>query len=1675
MSGIFNQTGHTDNQEDTREAVVSGSPVECCDKGFADETQVLTNSLKSRICEPLQEEITNGIKAVQELSQGSTLDLLEVCAPWDSPLCWAVREQGGRAMSIGLHNGFDLTTRSGLKKAVALVRETRPRYMHVSPPRDPWSPLQNCNQRTEEQRYRLQERRRVHLRLLRHCRRLVEIQILELNNNERCHLVGPELEHHAGGEHPLRAQSGKLCDMRYMTHLCGGRFVVNGCRHGWKNPKTGRLLRKPWGWFSTHAKIREALELKCNHSKDMHDLIQGDLTARTAIYPELLCRRFAKALLQKDTRLFSVFGNFHDDFQNKEVVRSEKGFIGAGDEAFDDDDYEPSIAPPSQEPAEAEPQQDPTPAPNPPELGEEEVDESHLDGRDIDEKLRIIHRNLGHPCKETMLRMLRDAGVSELVLQRAQNFECAECLQRGRKHLTRPSIPGVVREKWHTISIDTFWWKFPRECLGDGEKNVYVVGLSMLDEATDYHCAILVKQGEVPQTNLSSAEFKHAFAKSWLQRLPAPTVLRYDEEGFLRRLEIKQWLETFGMKLEPIAGESAWQLGKHSKHLQTLKEQMNLLSLEVGTSFEPEEILALAVSAKNSLHNIRGYSPNQWAFGQNHNRIASFLQQHDILPLQAKRQDDDFEKQLQIETTAQKLFLEADAKRRLGRALRNRCRPVKEFLVGQLVYYFRRDRREGNKYGGTWYGPARVLCHEKTNMSEGNNHSGSVVWISHAGVLLRCSPEQIRPVTRDLQQVDVDINGHKDFSSMLQQVVQQQRFCDLLKENLEPPEVDANQDESGDRFRLRGKRPAEDLFNPPIPELDEETVEHSPRSVVRDGQRFEEHAESQRGQRGGPDISEAPKRPRRDGHQGFGTTRSDGRQEVHQPDLRGSLPGSNVPEVGGGTLPGGRSLQSRHAEIPGVRPPSFDGGSDRTSGEQRKRKPSVDLSDYEDRQRRLQDGSEGASASSQRDGRGRGESVSMEPSRRESSGEHRTRGGVTASEWGGTLPTHEQPRGHDPADIPVPEGEGELSVMNERIRSNRQCMNTTKRNTLDCGLCQSSELADFHGYVNQLDVVEMTFHIAPRDVHSEKGVWMLNQKVKKNAEVVLRKLCESERQEFDQAMSKEIQSYVMSEAVRICESKGIPINRILQMRWVYTWKTETDTEGKQTGKRAKARLIVKGFQDPRLTHLPREAPTLSNLGRNLLMSCSASDKTPLFVGDIKTAFLQGKQSEIQENVFAEPPPEVRKHLGMKDTEILRITKAIYGLLNAPKQWFESWSSYLIESGWTQHRLDQCLYKLIVDGKLCGYLGMHVDDILCTGSGEYFQRKIHELKERFKFGTWENAMESTITFCGCEIRQNQDYRIHMTQERFALGVEEIPLSVERRNETEEEISQEEKTAMRQRLGALNWRATQTAPWLLATVSLLQGCLENGKVSDVLSVNKLVRLQRKHFDKGLWFEKLNGPLTVVTFTDASWATRRDSSSQGGQITLLMEQDILSGAKTRFSVLSWTSRRLKRIARSSTSAEAQMTSNALDTHEFAKLAFVDLKTSERIDLRRTDEYLRQISSCMVCDAKNIYDGICKVETSGLHMEEKRTAIELLAIKERLQQANISLKWVNGDQELADGLTKGWKHETLVRALEDAKWRIVYDPSYQSAKKMRAQRQSQSDDSYYVLYCLWSLADSE
>ena len=45
----------------------------------------------------MQMELQEGVQALQEILRGARLDLLEICAPWDSPLTTAVEEAGGRA------------------------------------------------------------------------------------------------------------------------------------------------------------------------------------------------------------------------------------------------------------------------------------------------------------------------------------------------------------------------------------------------------------------------------------------------------------------------------------------------------------------------------------------------------------------------------------------------------------------------------------------------------------------------------------------------------------------------------------------------------------------------------------------------------------------------------------------------------------------------------------------------------------------------------------------------------------------------------------------------------------------------------------------------------------------------------------------------------------------------------------------------------------------------------------------------------------------------------------------------------------------------------------------------------------------------------------------------------------------------------------------------------------------------------------------------------------------------------------------------------------------------------------------------------------------------------------------------------------------------------------------
>ena len=134
---------------------------------------------------------------------------------------------------------------------------------------------------------------------------------------------------------------------------------------------------------------------------------------------------------------------------------------------------------------------------------------------------------------------------------------------------------------------------------------------------------------------------------------------------------------------------------------------------------------------------------------------------------------------------------------------------------------------------------------------------------------------------------------------------------------------------------------------------------------------------------------------------------------------------------------------------------------------------------------------------------------------------------------------------------------------------------------------------------------------------------------------------------------------------------------------------EVDWKGKSTS-------VCVGLSGSDLTEVPRDSPTLSAASEAFIMQWVASHKYRLISGDIKTAFLNG--DEDIRNIFISPPDDVRQVLNLDHETVLRLRKAVYGLVNAPKKWWDRLKTSLIKNGFTSCALGPHAFVLRKSGK-----------------------------------------------------------------------------------------------------------------------------------------------------------------------------------------------------------------------------------------------------------------------------------------------------------------------------------------------------------------------------------------
>ncbi|GKB23696.1 putative ribonuclease H-like domain-containing protein [Tanacetum coccineum] len=210
--------------------------------------------------------------------------------------------------------------------------------------------------------------------------------------------------------------------------------------------------------------------------------------------------------------------------------------------------------------------------------------------------------------------------------------------------------------------------------------------------------------------------------------------------------------------------------------------------------------------------------------------------------------------------------------------------------------------------------------------------------------------------------------------------------------------------------------------------------------------------------------------------------------------------------------------------------------------------------------------------------------------------------------------------------------------------------------------------------------------------------------------------------------------------------------RAIGTKWVY--RNKKDERGIVI--RNKARLVAQGYTQEEGINYDEVFALVARIEAIRLFLAYASFKDfVVYQMDVKSAFLYGK---IEEEVYICQPP------GFEDPEfpdkVYKVEKALYGLHQAPRAWYETLSTYLSDNGFQRGTIDKTSFIKKVKGDIL-LVQVYVDDIifrstkksLCTP----FEKLMHKKFQMSSIG------ELTF-FLGLQVTQKND-GIFISQDKY----------------------------------------------------------------------------------------------------------------------------------------------------------------------------------------------------------------------------------------------------------------------------------------------------------------------
>ncbi|GJX86470.1 putative ribonuclease H-like domain-containing protein [Tanacetum coccineum] len=263
-------------------------------------------------------------------------------------------------------------------------------------------------------------------------------------------------------------------------------------------------------------------------------------------------------------------------------------------------------------------------------------------------------------------------------------------------------------------------------------------------------------------------------------------------------------------------------------------------------------------------------------------------------------------------------------------------------------------------------------------------------------------------------------------------------------------------------------------------------------------------------------------------------------------------------------------------------------------------------------------------------------------------------------------------------------------------------------------------------------------------------------------------------------------------------------------------------------------------------------------------------------------------------------------------KVYRVVKALYGLHQAPRAWYERLSTFLLKHGYRRGAIDKTLF-IKKDRRDIMLVQVYVDDIIFGSTKSSMVKDFEELMQKeFKM----SSMGELTFFLGLQVKQTSA-GIFLSQDKYVKDIlnkfdfrtikpASTPIEAHKSLGKDEEGKDVDVHLYRSMIGCLMY-LTASRPDIMFAVCLCARFQVTPKVSHLHTVKRIFRYLKHQPKLGLWYPK-DSPFHLEAFSDSDYAgDNHDRRSTSGGCQYLGRR-----------LVSWQCKKQTIVAISSTEAE-------------------------------------------------------------------------------------------------------------------------------------------------------------